>query len=65
MKNKTIEVIVHPDGSLQIDAVGFQGAECEKATEFLERALGAVSEHKRKPEYLARAQAKRQQRVGQ
>jgi hypothetical protein len=61
---RTIEVIVAPDGSLKIDAVGFQGADCEKATAFLEQALGAVAERKRKPEYMARASAARQQRVG-
>ena len=65
MKAKSIEVIVHPDGSLKIDAVGFQGAECAKATAFLEQALGVVNERKRKPEYLARARASRQQQVGE
>ena len=32
MNGRTIEVTVAPDGSLSIDAVGFQGADCEKAT---------------------------------
>lgn len=58
----TLEVIVKPNGSIQIEAVGFQGADCEKATAFLERALGLVKEKRRKPEYYRQAQ--RQQRVG-
>ena len=48
--SKTIEVIVQPDGRLKIDAVGFQGANCEKATAFLEEALGKVAVRKRMTE---------------
>ena len=59
---KTIEVIVQPDGSLKIDAVGFQGADCEKATRFLEQALGTVAGKQKKPDYYRTVQ--RQQRVG-
>jgi hypothetical protein len=59
---KTIEVIVRPDGSLKIDAVGFQGADCEKATRFLEAALGKVAGRQKKPEHYR--QVRHQQRVG-
>jgi len=59
---KTIEIIVKPDGSLKIDAVGFQGADCEKATRFLEQALGRVAGKQKKPEF--HRQVQRQQRVG-
>ena len=59
---KTIEVIIGPDGSLKIDAVGFQGADCEKATAFLEKALGQVKGRQKKPAYHQRAS--RQQQVG-
>jgi hypothetical protein len=57
---KTIEVIVKPDGSLKIDALGFQGADCEKATRFLEQALGKVSGKQKKPEYHRRATTRQQ-----
>ncbi len=60
---KTIEIIVKPDGGLQIDAVGFSGADCEKATAFLESALGDIRRRERKPEY--HRHARRQQKVGQ
>ncbi len=59
---KTIEVIVASDGSLKIDAVGFQGADCEKATAFLETALGQTTSKAKKPEYHRRVRA--QQQVG-
>ena len=49
--SKSIEVIIQPDGSLKIDAVGFTGSDCEQATAFLEDALGQASSRQRKPEY--------------
>ena len=60
---KTIEVVVNPDGGIRIDAVGFKGADCEKATAFLEKALGQVKARQKKPEFHQRVQA--QQRLGQ
>jgi Protein of unknown function (DUF2997) len=62
---KTIEVIVSPQGDISIDAVGFKGADCEKATRFLEEALGVVSNRARKPEYHASANTRNQQKLGQ
>jgi hypothetical protein len=61
---KTIEIIVSPSGEVSIDAVGFKGADCEKATAYLERALGVVGHKSKKPEYSQRAQTKTQQKVG-
>ncbi len=60
---KTIEVIVNTGGGIKIDAVGFKGADCEKATAFLEKALGTVKGKTKKPEYHQRMQAR--QRLGQ
>ena len=59
---KTIEVIVNTGGGIKIDAVGFKGADCEKATAFLEKALGTVNARRKKPEYHRQAQV--QQKVG-
>ena len=59
---KNIEVIVKTDGTLKIDAVGFSGPDGEKATAFLEKALGKTAGKQKKPEY--HRQTKRQQRVG-
>ena len=61
---KTIEVIVSPNGEIQIDSVGFNGADCERATRFLEQALGVVSNRAKKPEYHARNASINQQRLG-
>jgi len=46
-----IEVVIAPDGSTRIEGHGFTGPECEKATRFLEEALGKVGSRRRKPEY--------------
>ena len=36
MNSRSIEVIVNADGSLVVDAIGFKGPDCEKATRFLD-----------------------------
>lgn len=48
---KMIKLDFPPDGgSPTIEAEGFTGTSCKDATEFIERALGKVSERKAKPE---------------
>jgi len=64
MTQKSIEIIVNIDGSLEIEAVGFNGSDCEKATAFLEKALGLVSSRNRKGEYYSAVSVKKQQKVG-
>jgi hypothetical protein len=59
---KTIEVIVKTDGTLKIDAIGFAGPDCEKATAFLEKALGKPSGKEKKSEFYR--QVKKLQQVG-
>jgi hypothetical protein len=59
---RTIEVIIGPAGEIKIDAIGFKGADCEKATAFLEQALGVVGQKTKKPEFHQRAQ--QHQRIG-
>jgi len=51
MKQKAITVDVAPDGSVKIEGHNFAGAECTKATKFLEDALGAKTAEAFKPEY--------------
>jgi hypothetical protein len=60
----TIEVIVSPTGEIKIDALGFKGADCERATRYLEEALGVVNNRVKKPEYHARNHSQNQQRLG-
>jgi hypothetical protein len=41
--NRSLEVLIAPDGTLTIDALGFKGADCDQATKFLEQALGLIA----------------------
>lgn len=51
--SKEIVIVVKPDGSVEVDAVGFSGSECLEATMPYEKVLGTVSSRKKKPEFLA------------
>lgn len=62
---RSIEILIAPDGTLTIDAVGFKGADCDQATKFLEQELGLTAGKQRKPEYHQSRTAKRQQQIGQ
>lgn len=48
---KNIQVDISNTGEVTIEAVGFKGNACEKATEALENALGVTKSKKKKPEY--------------
>ncbi len=61
---KTVEVIVGTTGEIQIDSIGFKGPDCEKATKFLEEALGVVGQKIKKPEYHQHSTQRTQQRIG-
>ena len=65
MKTRTIEITVSPMGNISIDSIGFKGADCEKATKFLEEALGTIGTRTKKPEYHQRQGNRRQQILGQ
>jgi hypothetical protein len=62
--NRTIEIIIGTTGEIQIDAVGFKGPDCEKATQFLEEALGVAGKKVKKPEFHQQTRKTNQQRVG-
>jgi hypothetical protein len=60
----TIEIVVSPTGEFTIEGVGFKGAGCEKATKFLEAALGVVNSKVKKPEFHQQAVSTQQQQLG-
>ena len=56
-----VVVTVTPAGSVKIDAIGFKGGACEKATEQLHVVLGGNAQagsKKRKPDFFAMNAAK-------
>jgi hypothetical protein len=64
MNKRTIEILITPQGQVQIEAVGFKGPDCERATAFLEAALGAVATKQKTPEFHQTLQKRQQQRLG-
>ncbi len=60
----TIQIVVSTTGEFTIEGVGFKGAGCEKATKFLEEALGVVNSKVRKPEYHQQAVSTQKQQLG-
>jgi hypothetical protein len=62
--NRTIEIVIGTAGEIRIDAVGFQGPDCEQATRYLEEALGVVGQKTKKPEFHQRTATRNQQRLG-
>ena len=65
MTQRTIEITFSPSGEIKIDAIGFACADCEKATAFLEKALGMTKARTRKPEYYRKEANRRVQRLEQ
>ena len=61
---KTIDILINQQGQLTINAMGYQGADCEKATAFLEEALGSLTQKQRKPEWHRTVQRQSKQQVG-
>lgn len=51
--HRTIEVTIDPEGTVILEATGFRGNACEKATKEIEEALGLQKTRKKKPEYHA------------
>ena len=49
--NKTIEIVVAPNGQIRVETKGFVGGECREASQFIERALGQQTEEVLKAEF--------------
>lgn len=55
MNKQRIEIECNSDGSVKIEALGFEGAACEKATAAIEKALGGKETSRaKKPEFFKR-----------
>ena len=60
---KSIIINVSDTGEIKIEAIGFKGNACEKATKAIEQALGApAGPRTKKPEYFQ--QNSNQQKAG-
>ena len=55
MTSKHVIVEIDLDGNIVVDAIGFKGAECEKATKAIEEALGVKTGETKKAEWYSSA----------
>ena len=60
--NKTIEVIVAPNGETKVETKGFVGTECRDASRFIEQALGQQTGESLTAEFYQRQQITQPQR---
>lgn len=51
--HRTVEITFAPSGEVTIEAIGFRGNACEKATQEIEKILGTPASRRKKPEYFA------------
>ena len=49
--NKTIEIVVAPNGQTRVETKGFSGSDCRLASEFIEQALGQREDEQLKAEF--------------
>jgi len=58
MQEETVEVVIFPDGHVEIEVKGVNGTKCTQITKPLEEALGGVRNAERtlKPEYHSNVQ---------
>ena len=49
-----LQIDIKKDGTISIEALGYEGNECEQISSSFEEALGVVTEKEYKPEYYAR-----------
>lgn len=59
----TVEITFSPTGEVAIEAVGFKGKSCEKATAAFAKALGTTTKKTLKPEYYQRETSSLNQRT--
>jgi hypothetical protein len=62
--DRTIEIIVSPQGETRLETKGFAGSSCRQASHFLEQALGTTGSEKLTPEFYAQATSSQQVQQG-
>ena len=62
--NRTIEIIVSPQGETKLETKGFAGGSCREASRRLEQALGKAASEQLTPEFYAQATSPQQVQQG-
>ncbi len=64
MSEKTIQITVSPEGTVNIKTTGFSGSSCRDATRDIERALGVSGTEHLMPEFYNQTSTGDQVRQG-
>ena len=64
MSEKTIQITVSPEGTVNIKTSGFTGSSCKDATRDIERALGVSGRESLLPEFYGQTSAGEQVQQG-
>ena len=59
---RVIEVVVSPRGEAVVQTKGYAGADCLRASKFLEDALGVVAQERKTADFYQSEQAEQQAR---
>ena len=62
---KTIEITIGPEGQFSVEAHGFRGTSCHKATKAFEESLGDIETSRHTAEFFQAETTKNQQKLGQ
>jgi hypothetical protein len=57
---RTIEVLIAPTGEATLQTRGYTGADCLRASKWLERSLGIATADQKTPEYFQAEQGSQQ-----
>jgi len=57
---RTIEVLITPTGEATVQTRGYTGADCLRASKWLERSLGITTADQKTPEYFQAEQLRQQ-----
>lgn len=60
---KGLQIDIKKDGTISIEALGYEGNGCEQISAAFEEALGTVTDKEYKPEYFTQAQNTEQDHI--
>jgi DUF2997 family protein len=63
--SQIMEIIISPSGETRLETKGFAGAACQRASQFLEKALGMTQSEQLTAEFYAPAINQHRLREGQ
>jgi hypothetical protein len=63
--NRTIEIIIAPNGQSRVETKGFTGSECRQASQFIEQTLGQQIGEMLKAKFHQTANSQQHMKEGQ